>query len=65
MPRTRCKIDAMSLDDARAKLLATNWYEAARKGKGIARWRWGVSVVQPALEAAFGELRADDLTGSS
>jgi hypothetical protein len=33
-------VQAANVDDAREKFKAMNWYEAARRGKGIRSWLW-------------------------
>jgi lipopolysaccharide biosynthesis regulator YciM len=49
--RANVRIDAASLDDARAKLKAANWYEAARAGKGPKGAHWHCPSCNPLLKS--------------
>jgi hypothetical protein len=44
------RIDAMSLDDARAKLKAANWLERPMKGKGPKGAHWNCPTCNPLLK---------------
>jgi hypothetical protein len=54
--RTQVRIDAMSLDDARAQLTAMHWLERARKGKGAAGAHWNCPSCNPTLKQRSGSM---------
>jgi hypothetical protein len=47
--RASVRVDAMSLDDARAKLKAANWLERHVKGKGPKGHHWACPACNPLL----------------